>query len=87
MCLAIQNGLKSKYLHFDNRFTNGHLNRPVYVELPENSFTEIKRRCRVMKPKRCLYGLKDAAKVRNHLLFDTFRKMGLKEMDNATCIF
>lgn len=40
-----------------------------------------------MKLQRIFHGMKDAARVRNKLLFDTFNQQGLTEMETAPFLF
>lgn len=34
-----------------------------------------------------LYGLKDTAEIRNELFFKAFNELGLREMEEASCVF
>lgn len=42
---------------------------------------------KVLRLRSSLYGLKDAAKTGNKLLFDMLTECDLKDMDTAPCVF
>lgn len=73
ICLALQNCWEVKHFDFQNAFSNGKLNRPVYVELPKQLFANLKTSAVVIKLHCSLYGLKDASKIWLELIRDKFR--------------
>lgn len=87
MCLSLQKGWTSKHLDFQNAFPNGHLDRPIYAEFLRHIFLNSERIKKVLKLERSLYGLRDAAKVRNHLLLESSRQLGSKDLHAVPCIF
>lgn len=78
--IGLQKSWTARHLAFKNAFPNSYLKRVVYTELRRHLYSESDRNEELMKLDRGLYGLKEAAKVCNDLLFKTFREIELKEM-------
>ena len=59
-------------------FLNGHLNIPVYMEIPDGIeyATELKRK-KICKLEKALYGLKVSPKCWNEKFTETVKKFGL----------
>lgn len=53
----------------------------------ENIYLRARHRGKVMQLQQGIYGLKDAVKIRNKLLFFSLEKLRLNEMKNAPCLF
>ena len=61
--LAIQRNWIVRQFDFENAFVNGKLNREVFVEFPKYVYPDEKRLHKVMRVKKSLYGLQEAAKI------------------------
>lgn len=68
---SAQNRWLSKYTYFEKVFPNDILERIVYAEMATQVFRDRKRNRWVFKIRRSLYGLKEASRSWNKLLFRT----------------
>lgn len=70
-----------------NAFLNGHLNEPVYLEIPEGIYTNVNRNSHVLLLKKALYGLKQAPRAWN-LEFNKFViSLGFTVSDADDCLY
>lgn len=77
----------ARNLDFKKGFLNGHLERQAFAELPKENVPELKNEGYVMKLKRRLYGLRDAANIWNQLLLEVLNQVLFVEMGTAFCLF
>lgn len=84
-CLSIQRGYTAGHIDFENAFSKRQLEKPVYVEILKHTLSNEEQGRKMVRLRKSLDGLKDAANICKKLLFDTFMECGLKEMDAASC--
>lgn len=72
LCLAVHRKWEVKHFDFHNAFSNGNLYRPVYAELPQHIFFDVKSKSVVMMFQHSFYGLKDASKIWFELVKEKF---------------
>ena len=88
LAIANKNDLDMCQMDVKTAFLNGHLNTPVYMEIPEGiKCTDEIRRQKVCKLEKALYGLKVSPKCWNEKFTETVRELGLKPDDNEPCMF
>lgn len=87
MYIAKQRGYLRRHFDFQNAFPNGKLDRMVYAELQKTIFGDELRANKVMRLKRSLYGLKDAAHIWYELLKSQFAEAVLVKLKSAPCVF
>lgn len=73
-CLCAQNGWVRKCIQFQSAFRNRTLERLVYAELLKVFYADETGTKRVMRLKRSLYVLRDAALIWQYLLESKFAK-------------
>lgn len=79
MTMAKRNGLHAVHYEVQNAFSNGKLDRTVYMEFPKFIYRDDQRKSQVMKLKRSSYVLKDAARIWHDLLSFMFEEAVLKD--------
>ncbi|GKA70959.1 retrotransposon protein, putative, ty1-copia subclass [Tanacetum coccineum] len=67
-------------------FLNGYLSKEVYMEQPEGFFNP-KYPNRVCKPKRSIYGLKQALRQWNKRFNDEIKKFGFTQNCDEPCVY
>lgn len=77
----------SRHLYFKNAFFHVALDRPLFAKMPKYTYNESEQEEKAFRIKSSMYGLKHAAHIWNELLFNVLKKMGLKEVEPAPCIF
>lgn len=82
--LSYQRGWHVRQSNFDNAFTNGMLQRLVYIKLPRHSYDKKVRKSSVFKLWTSPYGLKNAAKTWNKSLFCKISKGGFERNAKRT---
>lgn len=87
MYITLQRGYHRRYFGFQNAFPNGKLDRLVCVEFSKAMFGDKLYWGNVMRLRRTLGGLKDAACICYDLLNSQFDEAGLIQLPSALCVF
>lgn len=83
--VASQKKMLIKHADVKTAYLNGELQETVYMRLPPGVAAEGENMvCRLRKG---LYGLKQAARIWNHKLDDTLKKMGFYPSVNDSCLY
>lgn len=85
LLLSMAGKLKFHVIQFDVKtaFLNGHLEEEIYMQQPEG----FQRGNHVMRLRKSLYGLKQAARAWNTLLKSSLESVGLKQSEADDCLF
>lgn len=75
-----------QHLDFQNTYLNAKLEREVYVEFPKYMYSEEYAKRHVMKSKRSLYGLHDAAQIWIELMTGVPSNTMLEPLKRSPCI-
>lgn len=87
LCLEIQRKGYVRHVDFQEAFSNGNLERPVYAELSKYQIAGSTWESNVLLLRRTLYELRDAARSLFNFLNGIFESVGLKQLKTALFIF
>lgn len=87
--LAVSNE-KNYHIHqldICNAFLNGHLNEPVFMEIPDGIYTNVNRNEKVLKLNKSLYGLKQSPKAWNVKFNEFIVSLGFVPSQADECLY
>lgn len=85
--LLVQKRWASNHIDIENVFPNGILEWIEYMEMPAQVFTNAQREEKILKLRGSLYGLREAVRMWNNILFKMLVECGLEKMEEALYIF
>lgn len=86
-CFSIRQRWTPKQIDFENTIPNREIERLFHIQIPVQVSLKRQQKLKSFRLGKGLYGLKDAPRSSNKLLFSTLRKCRVREMNTAACVF